>query len=219
MICGPDRVAAGPAAPSERAPMTTLPSASDAAIVSQRKAQLRRQAAACRDGLDIDDRLIWDEAVVAAALSLPELQACGDKAIVAAYWPMKSEVDPRAILEGLAQTGIATALPFIAEDGVRFRLWTPWEPVEPVGSGTLGPGPSAPEVEPTILLIPLLAFDASGQRLGYGKGHYDRVLASLPDALPVGLAYDAQEVGALPCEPHDRPLAIIVTQSRIIRAG
>jgi 5-formyltetrahydrofolate cyclo-ligase len=186
--------------------------------VARLKKDLRREAAARRDGLDIDDRLIWDEAITALAVGLPELapDALGE-GVVAAYWPMKSEVDPRAILEMLSARGMATALPYIGEDRVRFRLWTPWQPVEPVGSGTLGPGPSAPEVEPAVLLMPLLAFDAGGQRLGYGKGHYDRVLASLPDALPIGLAYDAQEIPDLPREPHDRSLTIIVTPSRIIR--
>jgi 5-formyltetrahydrofolate cyclo-ligase len=209
--------------------MTTFPSATAASEIpysgenndmARLKKDMRREATARRDALDIDDRLLWDEAIASAALTLPELdpRAIGS-GVVAAYWPMRSEVDPRPILESLAARGVATALPFIIEDRVRFRLWTPWEPVEPVGFGTLGPGPSAPEVEPAILLMPLLAFDGIGQRLGYGKGHYDRVLASLPDALPVGLAFDAQEVEALPCEPHDRPLAIVVTQSRMIRAS
>ncbi len=90
----------------------------------------------------------------------------------------------------------------------------------PGGFGTLVPFESAEALEPRLLIVPLLAFDRRGYRLGYGKGHYDRALARLRaagPALAVGIAYAGQEVESLPVEAHDIALDLIVTDRETIR--
>ncbi len=72
---------------------------------------------------------------------------------------------------------------------------------------------------PDVLLVPLLAFTRDGGRLGYGKGHYDRWLGAHPGRRTVGIAYAAQEMDALPLEPHDQPLDAILTERELIRVA
>ena len=137
--------------------------------------------------------------------------------LISAYWPMGDEIDPRPLMEALHGRGHPLALPAIRAAGqpLDFRAWRPGEPLQPAGFGTREPPQSAPLVQPGLLLVPLLAFDAAGYRLGYGGGFYDRSLALLRragDILAVGLAYAAQQVPAVPREPTDQPLDLVVTE-------
>lgn len=189
-----------------------------------RKAALRAQALARRDALEIDDRLIWDEAICERTLALLDEAAAplrdgSASAIVSAYWPMGSEADPRPILEALHARDVALCLPAIIDRRMIFRRWAPWEPIAPGGFGTLVPEAHRPEVTPTIVLAPLLAFDRRGYRIGYGKGYYDAKLAELGPVVSIGLAYGAQEIDAVPAEPHDRALDWIVTEREIVACG
>lgn len=180
------------------------------------KSELRIEALARRDALEIDDRLEWDQAIVAGVLALPALAGGGP---VSAYWPMRSEADPRPVLEALHAQGIPLCLPAIVNGAMIFRSWAPWEPIVPGGFGTLVPEPQQPQVTPSILLVPLAAFDRRGYRIGYGKGYYDRALTELGAVTAIGLAYGAQEIAAVPDEPHDRKLDWIVTERETIRCG
>jgi 5-formyltetrahydrofolate cyclo-ligase len=181
-------------------------------VPSPRKAALRAEALARRDALELDARLIWDEAIVARALALPVFA----QGPVSAYWPMRSEADPRPILEALHERGLPLCLPAIVEKRMVFRRWAPWDPIVPGGFGTLVPSPEEPEVKPTILIVPLAAFDRCGYRIGYGKGYYDRAIAELEPTLTIGIAYAAQETEAVPAEAHDRRLDWVVTQDEAI---
>lgn len=87
--------------------------------------------------------------------------------------------------------------------------------LEPGPLGLLQPGADADAVVPDVLFVPLVGFTAQGHRLGQGGGHYDRWLAAHPDALAIGLAWDCQLCDTLPVEPHDRPLAAVVTPTRL----
>ncbi|MGL4975723.1 MAG: 5-formyltetrahydrofolate cyclo-ligase, partial [Bosea sp. (in: a-proteobacteria)] len=136
---------------------------------------------------------------------------------VSAYWPMRSEADPRPILEVLAQRGLPLCLPAVVDGLLQFRQWTPWEPIVPGGFGTLVPPADVPTLQPAVLIVPLAAFDRRGFRIGYGKGHYDRALAALGKVTTVGIAYAAQEIAEVPSEPHDRALDWIVTEDGAIR--
>lgn len=185
----------------------------DALSVPARKAALRAQALERRDGLELDDRLIWDEAIAERMLALPVFT----QGPVSAYWPMRSEADPRPVMEALHQRGLPLCLPAIVSGRMRFRRWAPWEPIVPGGFGTLVPQPEQPEVSPAILIVPLAAFDRRGYRIGYGKGHYDRAIAELQPLATIGIAYGAQEIDAVPDEPHDRPLDWVVTENDAIR--
>jgi 5-formyltetrahydrofolate cyclo-ligase len=121
----------------------------------------------------------------------------------------------------LHSLGHRLVLPAIRAAGepLDFRAWQPGEPLVPAGFGTQEPAATAPSVAPSVLLVPLLAFDAAGYRLGYGGGFYDRSLALLRaagDTLAVGLAYADQQVAAVPREATDQPLDLVVTERRVI---
>lgn len=189
---------------------------SDLPTAAQTKQELRLQVLERRDALEIDDRLIWDEAIVERVLALPVFDGEGP---VSAYWPMRSEADPRPILEALNEKGTVLCLPAIVDGAMLFRRWAPWEPIVPGGFGTLVPEPVQPVVEPAILIVPLAAFDRRGYRIGYGKGYYDRALSELGAAAAIGIAYGAQEIAAVPNEPHDQRLDWIVTEAETIRCG
>jgi 5-formyltetrahydrofolate cyclo-ligase len=87
--------------------------------------------------------------------------------------------------------------------------------MEDAGFGTMAPGPEAEELRPDVLLMPLAGFDRQGNRIGYGKGHYDTAISSLEKSGPllcIGLAFALQEVELVPAEGHDKPLAGILTE-------
>ena len=184
---------------------------------SPRKAVLRTEALARRDGLDLDNRLEWDAEIAAHALALSVWK--GSSGPVSAYWPMRSEADPRPILEALHERGLPLCLPAIVDKRMIFRRWAPYEPIVPGGFGTLVPAPDQPELKPTILLVALAAFDRRGYRIGYGKGYYDRALSELGPTVSIGIGYAAQEIDAVPDEPHDRCLDWIVTERETLRCG
>lgn len=145
-------------------------------------------------------------------------------AAVSAYWPMGDELDCRALITTLQRHGHVIGLPIIVRKGepLRFRAWQAGVDLEPGGFGTSIPPKDAPEVVPDYLLVPLLAFDRAGYRLGYGGGFYDRTLEGLRRAAPgqvmaVGIAFAGQEVDAVPREPTDQRLDWIVTEVETIR--
>ena len=180
------------------------------------KDALRREAFARRDALDREVRRAAARAIRDRALALPELR---DRQIVGAYWPIRSEVDPRPLMRALIRRGQDVALSQILHPHLSWRLWRPGDVLIKGGFGVREPGPDAPECFPRALLVPLAAFDRRGARLGYGKGHFDRTIAALSELHPVvavGLAYAAQEVPSVPAEPHDRWLDLIVTEAETI---
>ncbi len=180
------------------------------------KTALRTAALARRDALEIDARLEWDQLIAARVLALDLWAGLPAGTVVAGYWPMRSEVDPRPILEELAARGLSTCLPAVTADGLVFRQWTPYEPLVPGGFGTLVPPAGKPALIPAILLVPLAAFDRQCFRIGYGKGHYDTVLARLGAVTTIGVAYPVQEMPEVPAEPHDARLSMIVTSDAVI---
>ncbi|GEK67369.1 5-formyltetrahydrofolate cyclo-ligase [Paracoccus denitrificans] len=136
--------------------------------------------------------------------------------VLAGYWPMRGEADPRPAMaahEGPVclpvVTGPARPLEFRAYDG---RL-------EPGRFGTSHPPTDSPVLVPEVLIVPLAGFDRAGHRLGYGGGFYDRTLAGLRAQRPVaaiGLAYAVQEIRAIPAEATDQPLDLIITDRGVI---
>ena len=130
---------------------------------------------------------------------------------------MGDEADPRALAHALAARGHALALPVVAakKSPLVFRRWREGDPLIVHIFGMHEPAAAAPEIVPDVLLIPLLAFDAQGTRLGYGGGFYDRTLASLKTKRAIGIAYAGQEVDELPCHDHDHPLDAVVTEKGV----
>ena len=129
---------------------------------------------------------------------------------VAAYLPIGSEIDPRPLMRRLSAAGAKLSLPGIeADQSMVYRSYTHGDMLEKRQFGLLEPNPGVPEVQPTLVLAPLLGFDALGNRLGYGKGHYDRALSRLRAdgrVFVCGLAFHGQQVEAIPAEAHDIPL-------------
>ena len=138
-------------------------------------------------------------------------------AVVSGYLPIRDEADPRALMAALAGKGHVLALPSVIERGAPlvFRRWSPGDATLIDMFGLTEPLASAEIMTPSIVLVPMLAFDAAGTRLGYGGGYYDRTLATLRAAgklVAVGIAYAGQEVPGLPRRDHDEPLDAIVTE-------
>lgn len=159
--------------------------------------------------------LVRPEGGAQAAAHLAPLLREYRGAVLAAYWPMGSEMDPRG---AMAQHEGPLALPVVVAKAapLRFRAYVPGAGLVPGGFGTQVPA-EGEWLTPRLLLVPLLAFDAEGYRLGYGGGFYDRSLAELRAAGPclaVGLAYAGQEWdGPLPRGPYDLPLDAVVSEA------
>jgi 5-formyltetrahydrofolate cyclo-ligase len=141
--------------------------------------------------------------------------------VVSAFWPFRSELDLRPLLHRLHEVGQAIVLPVVVAKRapLLFRLWTPDTSLEIDGFGVSIPPKSASVVEPDWLLVPLLAFDDKGYRLGYGGGFYDRTLAALrvrKSIFAIGVGYDGQQVDEVPHGPDDGRLDAIVTERRAL---
>jgi 5-formyltetrahydrofolate cyclo-ligase len=151
----------------------------------------------------------------AAEILADYLAAHRGKAL-AGYMPMRTEIDP---LPAMAAHQGVVAVPVIVGAGqaLRFREWSPGCAMEPGAFGALIPAEGA-WVEPEVLIVPLVGFDARGNRLGYGGGFYDRTLQGLRargPVLAVGFAFAGQEMAELPIEPTDQKLDVIVTEKGV----
>ncbi len=135
---------------------------------------------------------------------------------VAGYWPIGDEIDIRPLLLALLARGHPVALPQSPPRGqpLSFRLWRPGAPMIRERFGTVRP--DGPVVVPGLLLVPLLAFDASCRRLGYGGGYYDRTIAALPGIRTIGCAHALQQADAVPTFPHDAPLDAVATERGVL---
>lgn len=135
--------------------------------------------------------------------------------IVASYLPLGSEADPALLADATTAAGCTLALPRTTTRAapIAFHRFAVGDPVETGPFGLRQPAAGAAAVRPDIVLVPLVGFDAACNRLGQGAGHYDRALAALPDAWPLGIGWSVQRVEALPVDPWDRPLAGIVTET------
>jgi 5-formyltetrahydrofolate cyclo-ligase len=144
--------------------------------------------------------------------------------IVSGFYPYKSEIDVRPLLGKLAGEGWTTCLPEVIALGepLRFRRWFPGEPTTPGLWDIPRPLDEAPFLEPDILLVPMMAFDRQGFRLGYGGGFYDRTLRELraqKTIIAIGVAYAAQEVNAVPHDDNDARLDAVMTEKEWIGFG
>ena len=136
---------------------------------------------------------------------------------IAGYMPIRSEADPLPLLGELCRLGHICALPRVvgADQPLTFHVWEPDSPTDEGPFGTRVPVADAPRIVPDIVLVPLLAFDLNGMRLGYGGGFYDRTLESIRmerTCLAVGIAFSAQEQDLLPHDTFDQPLDWVVTE-------
>jgi 5-formyltetrahydrofolate cyclo-ligase len=177
-------------------------------------AKPRRAEAAASGGLAAAEAV--SERVAALLAGFPRTT------IVAGYWPIGTELDVRHTLSHLDLIGFGCALPAVVSKGepLIFRAWTPQVPMERSGLGILAPAATVPEVDPDVLLVPLLAFDRAGFRLGYGAGFYDRTLERLRRSkrvTAIGIGFAGQEMDSVPRDQYDQPLDWLVTERFVLK--
>jgi 5-formyltetrahydrofolate cyclo-ligase len=142
-------------------------------------------------------------------------------AAISGYWPLEGEFDPRPLMERLVERGHRVGLPVVIgrDRPLQFRDWRPGIALVPGPFRVPAPPPDAPLIEPQILLVPMLAFDREGYRLGYGGGYYDRTLQQLRASrkiTAIGIAFAAQEIALVPSSEHDARLDVVLTEREII---
>lgn len=202
--------------PAELQPLST----------EERKRVLRKRMRAMR--LVADQKEGPDAALAVARLALARLADLGlvPGTVIAGYWPISTELDVRPLLARLERAGMACALPAIeaGRDVLIFRRWYPGEPLMPGIFETFQPPATAAEVVPAALLVPLLAVDRSGARLGHGRGWYDRTLAALRQSarpsgppLAIGVCFASQVIESVPYDGRDQPVDRILTGNDLIR--
>lgn len=136
---------------------------------------------------------------------------------ISLYWPIGSELDTRPLLAQLRQKNVPCLLPVVKgkNQPLIFKSWSYGDPLEKGGFGTYVPEAKALTGIPKILIVPLLAFDANGYRLGYGGGFYDRTLQNLrreEGCVAIGYAYSGQEVKNVTIDKFDQRLDWIITE-------
>ncbi len=140
---------------------------------------------------------------------------------VAGYWPIGSEADPRPLMQKLSNKGLVLCLPYTHKACLSYHLFSFNDELYPSGFGTFAPKINTREVRPQTLLVPLVAFDKTGARLGWGKGFYDRSIAYLKldgqPLLTIGVAFSFQQVDHIPTQPHDIALDYVITEEQLIK--
>ncbi|TWG60551.1 MULTISPECIES: 5-formyltetrahydrofolate cyclo-ligase [unclassified Aminobacter] len=182
------------------------------------KKQLRLEALARRDALPVEWRIekSLDMAAIADELAIEP------GTVVSGFWPIRSEVDVRPIMYALMDRGARLCLPAIIDKTtIVFRELVRGAPMVDMGFGTYGPDESAEVLDPTVMLVPLAAFDHLGDRIGYGAGFYDRAISKLHarGLYPrlIGIAFDCQLIEDVPDEDHDVRLHELLSESGLRR--
>ncbi|MCB8837802.1 5-formyltetrahydrofolate cyclo-ligase [Aurantimonas sp. VKM B-3413] len=182
------------------------------------KADIRRVSLERRDAMSEEARI---EASLAVCDRIAQ-EFVSPPDVVSGFLPIRSEIDIRPAMMTLADRGARLCVPAIAAGKLEFRHLVRGAPLEPQGFGTYAPGTEAAVLDPDLMLVPLSAFDQRGGRIGYGRGYYDTAIAALRakgrEPVLVGVAFACQEVEAVPMEPHDVRLPLIVTETGVIRS-
>jgi 5-formyltetrahydrofolate cyclo-ligase len=177
------------------------------------KTELRRDLLKRRDSIPAHIRAAAGQAIAEAALPFDPRPGM----IVSGYSPLKSEINPLPLMRRIAEAGAQLALPVVAGRG-RPLVMRAWTIGQELGVGVWGirePKPESPEVFPDILIVPLLGFDRSGHRIGYGAGYYDMTITRLRTQKPIialGVALAAQEIDEVPTSPRDARLDLVLTE-------
>ncbi len=181
------------------------------------KKELRAEMVRKRDALPAADRQAAAQTIADRPFPVPFRSGT----IISAFSALKSEINPVPLMRRLAEAGAQLALPIVVGRGqsLIFRAWSFGDPFRAGVWGIREPLPEAPEVDPDILLVPMLAFDRTGNRIGYGAGYYDMSIARLRAAKPVvaaGIAFAAQEIPHVPTTPRDARLDLVLTEQEVI---
>jgi len=188
------------------------------ATIETTKAELRRKAQAQRAAFFAKN----GAAAAAAAAHFFREIALAPTDMVAAFWPIRDEIDVKPLLTRLMDSGQPVCLPVVVgkDRPLEWRQWREGAALAPAGFGTLAPDALAPVVVPDVIVMPMLGFDAQGTRLGYGGGHYDRTLQAIAKRPRlIGFAFSVQAFDFIPREPHDVPLDAVVTEDGVTLFG
>ncbi len=190
------------------------------------KAELRRRAAGRRaDHVKALGRHGMARAAASLCGHVERSIAIGEHSLSAAYWPLPAEFDSRPLLNTLHEAGHMVSLPVVAgaREPLQFRRWQPGLALVRDRYDVMIPPARMASSEPSLIFVPLLAFDAAGYRLGYGGGYYDLSLGARRRAglriCAVGLAFQMQIVDQVPVSAYDEPLDWIVTEAGAVRVG
>ena len=183
------------------------------------KKRLREKAALIRGEISNE---VAAEAAGAIAERFFRTWSPGPSKVIAVFWPIKSEINIRPLIEKLYQAGCSIALPEVVAPSkvLLFRKWTPRAKMTKGSYNTFVLTANAAVMEPDWILVPLLAFDSERFRLGYGGGYYDATLSQLAkqrEIFTIGVAYDVQEFEAVPKESSDFQLDAVLTEKRVIQ--
>lgn len=188
------------------------------------KTDLRRHSLARRDLVTPQEAQEAAAAIAARGLALVE-EIAGrhglSAPVVSVYWPIRSELNTRPLIEALAAKGYGVALPVMhkVRHPLVFRDFAPGDDLVKGPYGLSEPAEDKTARDPDILFSPLAAFDRHGYRLGYGGGIYDATLAELRPkkrVVAIGVAYSCQEADRVPTEPHDQRLDYLMTERELI---
>ncbi|PSC02476.1 5-formyltetrahydrofolate cyclo-ligase [Alsobacter soli] len=184
------------------------------------KIAIRQLALAARARMSADDRR---RAAVGAGARVLELLGALP-GVVGLYVPIGDELNPRWLVETLASRGRLLALPCTPRWAAPmvFRRWAPGDPLVRGRMDVPEPRAEALMVDPDVIVVPPVAFDRRGFRIGYGGGFYDRTLPAMRARKPVaaiGIAFACQECPGVPDEPHDIPMDVVVTETEVIGRG
>jgi 5-formyltetrahydrofolate cyclo-ligase len=185
--------------------------------VENDKAVIRRDALARRSAIPAPARAKAAQAI--AARPFPVDVPAG--AYVSGFMPLKHEINPVPLLQSLANAGASLALPVVIERGkpLVMRAFVFGDPLLSGVWGIREPPPEAPEVFPDIMIVPLLAFDRRGHRIGYGAGYFDLTINAVrarKTVVAVGIAFAAQEIPQVPATPRDARLDLVLTEQGVI---
>lgn len=189
--------------------------------IRQQKKELRERTLQLRDAIPPEARIEKSLEATAHGANAILIEA---GSIVSGFFPIRSEIDPRPLMDNLRQKGARLCLPVVKDrETIIFRELLRGAELVDTGFGTSGPGDDAAVLDPEVMIMPMSVFDNNGGRIGYGAGHYDRAISRLAEKginpRLMGMAFDCQRIDAVPTEPHDQPLEAILTESGFYPVG
>jgi 5-formyltetrahydrofolate cyclo-ligase len=183
------------------------------------KAELRDRMRSLRDAIPPQERARLGARIEHRLLALPAVR---EAETITAFWSFGSEVTTASLIERLATADRRVLLPYLDGGEMHMAVYRPGEPVVPSGYGAMEPADRAPvpPQEIDVCLVPGLAFDPRGFRVGYGGGYFDRYLPRLdPRAVRIGLAFHLQVVPSVPHGRSDQPVDLVVTDAETLACG